>query len=337
MVVTFLAVCFIGSMPAQEKPAVQPKTVAAASAAPANSSPVPNPALYRLGAGDEIRVQQQNAEELDGKVARIDDAGYATFPLVGRLHFSGLTTDEAQKIVAERLSTLLLKPEPIVSISEYRSQPVSVVGAVNNPGVFQLQGRKTLLEVISLAGGLRQDAGAQISITRRVVNGPIPLKTERRDLSGDFSTATVDLPKLVNGRDPSDNISVSPNDVISVPRAEMIYVTGKVNKPGAFPLNENSNITVLQAISLAEGLGPAAAPKNAKVFRPKGDGNEKEEIPVNVTAIMNGKTVDGKNPDFTLQPRDILFIPDSLSKKAGVRAAEAAVQAVTGMLIWGRL
>jgi polysaccharide biosynthesis/export protein len=184
---------------------------------------------------------------------------------------------------------------------------------------------------------LRQDAGAQVEITRRVVNGPIPLKTEHRDASGDFSSATVDLPTLVNGRDPSDNILISPNDVISVPRAEMVYVTGNVNKPGAFPLNEHNGITVLQAISLAEGLKPEASAKNAKVFRPKGDGAEKEEIPVNVSAIMNGKTVNGKSPDFTLQARDILFIPDSTSKKAGVRAAEAAVQAVTGMLIWGRL
>jgi len=289
------------------------------------------PRLYRLGPGDLISVQQPNAEELDGKTARIDAEGFASLPLVGRVRLGGLTIQEGESLLTSRLSDLLLKPQPIISVEEYRSQPVSVVGAVNNPGVIQLQGKKTLLETISLAGGLRPDAGGQVEITRQLANGRLPLSGEKLDPTGGFSTATIDIAKVVNGANPAENILICPDDVISIPRAEMVYVTGEVHKPGGFPLNTGGAISVLQALSLAEGLGPQAAPKSAKIFRPRGDGSEKDEIPVNVAAILKGKTA-----DFNLKARDVLFIPDSTSKKAGVRAAEAAVETVTGVIIWRR-
>ena len=287
--------------------------------------------LYHLGPGDEIRVQQPYAEELDGKIARIDDVGFATLPLVGKVKVGGLTIEQAESLLTSRLSDLLLNPQPIISMVEYRSQPVSVVGAVNNPGVIQLQGRKTLLEMLSLAGGLRPDAGSEVEITRQVANGHVPVAKERLDPSGDFSTATIDLTKLLNGTNPGANIVISPNDVITVPKAELIYVTGDVKKPGGFPMSSGAGISVLQAVSLAEGLGPQAAPKNAKLFRPRGDGPEKDEIPVDVASIQAGKTA-----DVGLKPGDILFVPDSAPKKAGVRAAEAAIQTITGIAIWRR-
>jgi len=108
-------------------------------------------------------------------------------------------------------------------------------------------------------------------------------------------------------------------------------VAGSVKKPGGFPLSTNGSVSVLQAISLAEGTAPDAATKNARIIRSRnGDGDkDKQEIPVDVAGILRGKT-----PDFDLQPRDILFIPDSTSKKAGTRFAEAALQAVTGIAIW---
>ena len=288
-------------------------------------------ALYHLGAGDEIRVQQPYAEELDGKVARIDDAGFATLPLVGKVKVAGLTIEQAEAELTSRLSELLLHPTPIISVVEYRSQPVSVVGAVNNPGVIQLQGSKTLLELLSLAGGLRQDAGSELELTRHLANGRVPVGREKLDPSGQFSTAAIDLTKLLNGTNPGGNIIIYPNDVITVPKADLIYVTGDVKKPGGFPMTTGAGISVLQAVSLAEGLGPQAAPKSAKVFRSRGDGPEKDEIPVDVAGIQAGKTA-----DVSLKPGDILFVPDSLSKKAGVRAAEAAIQTLTGIAIWRR-
>jgi polysaccharide export outer membrane protein len=292
---------------------------------------LPSVEVYHLGPGDEIKVQQSNAEELDGRAARIDDMGYATLPMVGRIKLGGATLEQAESLLASRLSHLLVNPQPVVSIAEYRSQPVSVLGAVNNPGVLQLQGRKTLMEMLSLAGGMRQDAGGEVVITRRLSYGRIPVSSESLDPSGNFSTARIDAAGLVKGANPADNIVILPQDVISVPGSELIYVTGDVHKPGSFPLRDSNGISVLQAISLAEGLGPQASAKNAKIFRAHGDGQEKDEIPVDVSRILAGE-----RSDFKMQPRDILFIPDSLSKKAGYRAAEAAIQAVTGIVIWRR-
>jgi polysaccharide export outer membrane protein len=229
------------------------------------------------------------------------------------------------------LASLLLKPQPIASITEYRGQPVSVVGAVKTAGVIQLQGAKTLVEVLSLAGGLREDAGSQVEITRQIAYGQIPVSKEGLDSFGQFSIASIDLSRLLKGENPSDNIVIRPHDVITLPGAEIVYVTGDVRKPGGLPINSSAEISVLQAVSLAEGLGPQASPKNAKILRPSGDGSEKKEIPVNLQAILTDKAV-----DVNLQPRDILFIPDSRSKKAWVLTAETAMQAITGLAVWGR-
>jgi polysaccharide export outer membrane protein len=290
----------------------------------------PNP-LYRLGPGDEIGVSQPNAEELDDKTARIDSEGWVNLPLAGRVQLGGLTAEQAEQKLTEALSKLLIAPQPVVSIVEYRSQPVSVIGAVNTPGVVQLQGSKTLLEVLSMAGGLRPDAGAEVMLTRSVEYGRLPVRGETLDAEGGFSSGHISVPALMKGKDPANNIAIFPHDVISVQRAEVIYVTGDVKKAGGFPLNSGESISILEAISLAEGFGPSPAPKKAIVFRPREDSKDKEEIHVDVSAILAGQ-----RKDMELSPRDVLFIPDSLPKKAGYRAAEAALQAVTGIAIWGR-
>jgi polysaccharide biosynthesis/export protein len=307
-----------------------------------STKPTPQPVspLYRLGPGDEIKVQQLNDEELDGKTARIDDAGYVNLPSIGRLQVGGLTVQQAEAALTTELKRLLVNPQPVISVTEYRSEPVSVLGAVNNPGVIQLQGRKTLVETLSSAGGLRPDAANEVQVTRRLTYGHLPLPGESTDPSGEYSIAKINLASLLKGDDPKNNITVLPQDIISVPRAESIYVTGDVKKPGGFPLTGNGGVTVLQAVSMAEGLGPQASAKNAKIFRLRQDSpsqqgvapsSDRTEIPVNLQQIL-----EGKSKDFVLNPQDILFIPDSMSKKAGVRAAEAAIQAATGIVIWGR-
>jgi polysaccharide export outer membrane protein len=285
--------------------------------------------LYRLGPGDEIKVFQENAPELDGKTARVDDLGFVNLPLAGRLKLSGMTLEESEQALVPPLGKYLVSPNPVVSITDYRSQPVSVLGAVNTPGVLQLQGRKTLLEMLSMAGGVRQDAGTEIQITRRLSFGALPLPGAKPDASGDFSTAKINLVTLLKGMAPESNIAIVPQDVISVQRAELIYVTGSVKKPGGFPLSTNGSISVMQALSLAEGVAPDAASHNARIVRSLNGDGERQEIRVDVGNILRGKS-----PDFDLQARDILFIPDSTSKKMATRFAEAALQAVVGIAIW---
>jgi len=285
--------------------------------------------IYRLGPGDEIKVFQANAPELDGKAVRLDDLGFVSLPLIGRVKLGGLTLEESEQALTEPLGKYLVSPRPVVSITEYKSQPVSVLGAVNTPGVLQLQGRKTLIEMISMAGGPRPDAGTEIEVTRNLSYGTLPLANAKTDSSGDFSTAKINLVTLMKGV-PESNIAILPHDVISVPRAELIYVTGSVKKPGGFPVSTNGSISVLQALSLAEGVAPDASTHNARIVRSlNGDGNDRQEIHVDVGNILRGKAT-----DFDLQPRDILFIPDNTGKKIGMRFAEIALQSVVGVAIW---
>jgi polysaccharide export outer membrane protein len=157
----------------------------------------------------------------------------------------------------------------------------------------------------------------------------VPVKDAVTDGSGQFSTARIDLAGLMRGTSPQSNIDIEPQDVVSVPKAELIYVTGQVKKPGGFALSSNGSITVLQALALAEGTAPQAATKNARIIRSSNGDGPRQEIPVNVAAILSNK-----ESDVDLKPKDILFIPDSLAKKVGVRFAEAAIQAATGVAIW---
>jgi polysaccharide export outer membrane protein len=286
---------------------------------------------YVLGPEDQIAVRVLEADEISDKPIRIDMSGNIRLPMIGRLRASGLTIEQLEAEIATRLKVYMLEPEVAVSIVEFRSQPVSVIGSVRNPGVHQLQGRKTLVEVLSLAGGLAPDAGHSVKITRLLEWGRIPLPNAADDSSGQFSVAEVSLRGIMEAKTPEQNITVRPHDVISVPRAEMVYVIGQVQRSGGFILNERESLSVLKALSLAGGLDHAASPKNARILRASAGASSRLEIPVDLKSILSGQT-----GDVPLQPEDILFVPASLPKKAVIRAAEAAVQIGTGLVIWRR-
>jgi polysaccharide export outer membrane protein len=242
---------------------------------------------------------------------------------------SGLTVQQTEQVLDKALSTYIRQPQVAVSIAEVRSQPVSVLGAVNTPGVHQVHGHKTLLEMLSQAGGIRQDAGYSVRITRQLEWGCIPLPNATLDATGKFSVAEVNLKKIMEAKDPQDNIQIFPHDVISVPKAEMVYVIGEVKRSGGFVLGEHQSISVLQALSLAEGLNGTADTKHARILRLKRDADQREEMAVNVKDVLTGK-----KPDVALQGDDILFIPGSTGKKAALRSLEAAIQTGTGLAIW---
>jgi len=286
---------------------------------------------YLLGPGDELVIRALEAEEIAEKPVRIDLGGYIRLPLVGRLKAGGLTVDQLTAELNDKLKEYIQDPQVAVSVTQYRSQPVSVIGAVKEPGVHQLEGHKTLIEMLSLAGGLAQDAGYTVTITRRLEYGRIPLAGARDDETGRFSIAEVELNSIMEARNPEGNIEIRPYDVISVPRAQLVYVIGQVKRAGGFPLKERESLTVLQALSLAEGLDRVSAPQAAKILRQPPEGGQRVEIAVNVKKILEGKA-----DDVTLQPQDILFIPASATKAASLRAVEAAIQIGTGIIIWRR-
>lgn len=287
---------------------------------------------YVLGPDDQISIRALDAPEITDKPLRIGAGGQINLPMVGRLRAAGLTVEELERQLSERLRVYVRDPQVAVSVTEFRSQPVSVIGAVNQPGIHQLEGTKRLIEVLSLAGGLRNDAGNTINITRRKEWGDIPLPNVKPDASGEFTVAEVGVKSIMDAENPKANIAIRPNDVITVPKADLIYVIGSVRRSGGFVLGERETISVLQALSLAEGLERTAAPRNAKILRLSGNENkDRTEIAVDVKKIL-----EGKSGDVWMQANDVLFIPGSAAKTATLRGIEAAIQVGTGVAIWRR-
>lgn len=284
---------------------------------------------YLLGPDDQVEISAPELSEFGNKPVRIDGEGNVQVPLVGRVHVAGLTAQQAEQELNKVLKTYIRDPQVVVNVSEVRSQPVSVLGAVNSPGVHQVQGHKTLMEMLASAGGIRPDAGYSVRVTRQLDWGCIPLPGASLDPSGQFSVAEVNLKNIMEAKDPVENIQILPHDVISVPKAEMVYVIGEVRRSGGFVLGEHQSISVLQVLSLAEGLNGAADSRHAKILRLKRDADQREELPVDIKSVLKGK-----KPDVPLQGADILFIPGSTGKKAALRALEATIQTGTGLAIW---
>ena len=284
---------------------------------------------YLLGPDDLLEISGPELTEAGGKRSRIDGDGNVEVPLVGRVHVAGLTVEQTEEKLNKLLKAYIRDPQVAINVAEVHSQPVSVLGAVNTPGVHQVQGQKTLLEMLALAGGIRSDAGYSVRITRQAEWGCIPLSNAKPDPSGKFSVAELNLKKIMEAKSPEENIQIFPHDVISVPKADMVYVIGEVRRSGGFVLGEHQTISVLQALSMAEGLNNGADTRHAKILRLKKEAVQREELPVDVKDVLTGK-----KPDLPMQGDDILFIPGSTGKKAALRALEAAVQTGTGLAIW---
>jgi polysaccharide biosynthesis/export protein len=285
------------------------------------------PERYVLGPGDAVSVQVVGLPEFGARPYPVDADGTVGLPLVGRVRAEGLTlADFEQQVVAE-LKKRVLHPHVVTSLAERRAAPVSVIGAVNIPGTQQIQGRKTLFDVLAAAGGVKADAGSEVTITRQKSEGPLDLPDTNEDPSSGRLTAAVSLHDLVNLSNPTANIIVRPHDEISVARAQVVYVIGDVKKAGGFTLSQGGSLSAVEALSMAEGFAPNAAPKSARILRKQGAG--REQIPVNLNKILAGK---GK--DVQLQAGDILFIPDNTSRRVTTRTLEAAMNTISGVIIW---
>jgi polysaccharide export outer membrane protein len=332
-----LSFCFPGAVLAQGASDTNSGTVVAANAATTDatySPTVPSQGIsqstnYILGPEDQITVRVFAADDIPEKPSTIANDGSVTLPMIGQVKAAGMTVEQLQQNLTVDYKKYFKDPQVTVTVSEYRSQPVSVAGNVTTPGVVQLRGQRNLMEVVSQAGGLRADAGDTATITRNLSEGPIPVQGAFTDPSGKFSVAHINIRDVMSGKDPQGNILIKPHDVVTIPRARMVYVLGNVTKPGGYVMTDNDSMSLTQAIALAGGWDHTASLNKAKVLRASATGGEREEIPANVKAIMNNKA-----PDVQLHPDDILYIPNSVGKAVSVRTLEAAIAVGTGVAIW---
>ena len=249
---------------------------------------------YKIGRQDLLEVRVFDLEELDQTV-RVSDDGSITLPLLGRLAVAGLTKGELEGLIARLLEERYVRdPQVTLFVKDYESRKVAVSGAVRNPATYEMLGDKTLLEMISLAGGLDGDLGKEIIIFRRRADGA----TDR---------VAVDLEGLVYGADPALNITVLPGDIIYVPEVERVrlFVSGAVSKPDLYEVPRDEPVTVLKAITLAGGTTDRASEKRVQILR-TGPNGQKATILVNLRKIKRGKA-----DDVVLQKDDVVLVPES--------------------------
>jgi polysaccharide export outer membrane protein len=309
-------------------------TVEKLATAEMDSQPIDNSA-YILGTGDQLSVRVFGADDIPDRPIEVGSDGTIRLPMVGKVQASGVSVRNLETDLTNRYRTYFKDPQISITVTDYRSQAVTVVGAVNAPGVVQLRGPTRLMHVISQAGGLKAEAGDKVLITRRLhsVNdsAPAPPSPALTEPNSSFYLKEINLLKITDGTDPSANLIVKAGDLISVPRAKMVYVLGDVGKPGGYVLDgHSSRLTVVQVIALAGGVNRSAAYGSTKILRPTtGTDSPRAETQIDLKKILNNKS-----PDIPLHADDILYVPNSLAKAVTVRSIEAAVSIGTGLLIW---
>ena len=260
---------------------------------------------YKIGPEDLIEISVFEEEKLN-KTVRVSSQGNISLPLLGILRVKGLTSNELEREIRELLAEKYLQnPHVGVFIKEYRSQRISVMGAVEKPGPYDVTGQKTILSILGMAGGLKEDAGPLLFLIRPPQPEEEVSPREKDSEAMRPNTFVIDLEELLVKGDLTLNLPLIHGDVINIPISGKIFVGGEVNKPGGFPL-KGKKVTVSQAIAMAEGLKPEAKGGETKIFRYSGKGNEREILSADIYAIQKGKS-----EDPTLKENDILIVPKS--------------------------
>jgi polysaccharide export outer membrane protein len=223
---------------------------------------------------------------------RVSHEGNIMLPLLGDVPVTGMTTSVLEQSLRGKYDQYLHNPVVGVQVKEYRSQPVTVTGAVRNSGVYQLTGPKTLIDLLSLAGGLSDRAGGQVHVYRQ---GPDGRQSYVVDL-----LALTSNPALVN-------MPVQAGDVINVQQAGMFFVDGAVRNPGSHALTRPYTLT--QALSVAGGVNRELADYSGTTIYRRGNGSEAEMLPVDLSAIWEGKA---KDPQ--IESDDVIVVPISTAK-----------------------
>lgn len=269
----------------------------------------------QLGVDDLVAVSVYDAPELT-RTVRVESDGTIHLPLLRNgIKAAGAFPRDLEARVAGALTTEQILVDPIVKVTavEYHSRPISVMGAVKKPLTFQAVGATTLLDALARAEGLTIDAGREILVTREQGIDLVPVK------------------RLINDADSAVNFVLHGGEEIRVPEADKIFVVGNVRKPGAFPVHDSSDRSVLRLVALSEGLMPYAN-KLAYVYRTDETG-AKKEIPIELEKILQRRA-----PDVPLEANDLLYIPDNKAKRITAtvidRIAGFGTSTASGILIW---
>lgn len=294
---------------------------------PTPDATIANLPAQRIGANDLIAVSVYDAPELT-RTVRVGADGLIRLPMVRRrIQAQGLLPGDLEVAIAEALQAEQLIVEPVVTVTvvEYHSRPISVAGAVKTPITFQAVGPVTLLDAVTRAGGLSQEAGPEILVSRaQPGEGGAPT----------FLIQRIPIKGLIDQADPELNLRLTGGEEIRVPEAGKVFVVGNVKKPGAYLIREGAESSVLRVLALAEGLAPYSA-KQAFIYRREEGSTVRHEIPIELRKIMQRQA-----SDVPLQPNDIFYIPDNSGRRAGLTALEriASFGAMTtsGVLIYRR-
>lgn len=244
---------------------------------------------YQIGPGDLLSVKVMQAPELDSE-ARVNSQNSISLPLLGNVQVAGLTAVGAQEKISDLLSQKYMHdPHVVVSIAEYKSKRVAVIGSVQTPGTYELLGKGSILDALAQAGGLAENASEIAYVTRR-------------DQQGNEKSVQIDLDLLLDKGDSSLNIPIQMGDVVYVPEAGVVYVDGAVGNPGSFPLQED--MTVSQAVTAAGGFSDVASSSDVKLVR-NVDGQ------IQVTPIDMEQIHAGTEADIELQDQDVVVVGKS--------------------------
>jgi len=268
---------------------------------------------YRIGPSDVVEVYILKVPELSREY-RVNADGTIEIPFLGRIKAQKKTSQELGTAIADTLRGGYLVDPQVSVIVKQVNRRFFIQGAVRSPGVYNIEGRPSLLELIAISGGLNPPYGATAFIIRSVR----PRQTQAEAVSPpdagsdseaqpEYKLERANVNALLRGEF-GQNVTIEPGDIVHIPPSDVFFVAGEVKAPGSFPLKEGT--TLRQAISLAQGANPLAAPGRAVIFREDGNG-QKREIPVDVGAVMRGR-----RQDIPILANDVIVVPNSKTKAA---------------------
>jgi polysaccharide export outer membrane protein len=276
-----------------------------------------------IGPNDDVTIVALAAEDIS-KTWRVSSTGELTLPMVGKFSAAGKTTEQLEQELTLKLRHFIREPEVTVYISEFRSEIVSVEGAVEKPGRVQTEGQKTLLQVLMMVGGTKSP-GPTVKVTRVSRYGNIPLPGARRELDGTSSSIELPIKYVLDAGTPAANLIMQPDDVVYVSTQQrMVYILGEVNHAGAIELVTQDSVSIVQVLAAAGGMTKVAAPGKTEILRKDSEGRYSPVGSVDLKKILSGK-----NEDKLLLAGDIVVVPTN-NVKAYVQSIMASA-ATTGV------